>query len=67
VDLLRIDPEVFNYTHWYQSTERDVSGEEKRDEYLEALRKLLGVQQKRLMAPLVKKSKKAKAAVSDVQ
>jgi hypothetical protein len=67
VDLLQIDPEVFDYTYWHQGTQRVVSGEEKRDEYLEALRKLLGVQQKRLMAPLVKKSKKAKAAVSDVQ
>lgn len=63
VDMLTFKDELFDYAYWHQSVRRTVSGEEKRDQCLEQLRHLLLAQQKRVMAPAKKKTKKVKKVV----
>jgi hypothetical protein len=65
VDVLQIDAEAFDYAYWHQSSQRVVSGEEKREQFFEALTRLLGAQQKRIMASTVKKRKIAKDKSKD--
>lgn len=57
VDVLRIDAEEFDYIYYRQSNQNLLSAEEKRDQFLGALAKLLGAQQKRVMGARVKKRK----------
>jgi hypothetical protein len=64
VDMLDFNEELFDYHYYHQNVQRTVSGEEKRDQFLESMRHLLVAQQKRVMAPAKKKTKKAKENVS---
>lgn len=60
VELLQIDPDVFDYNGWrYRGAQRNISPEDKHTEFMEALRKLLKAQQKRVMGVLGNRGKKA--------
>jgi hypothetical protein len=55
VDVLRLEPKFFDYAHWHRNTHANKTTDEKIIEFLEALRKLLGAQQQRVMKPVAKR------------
>jgi hypothetical protein len=57
VDMLRLEPEFFDYAYWHRNTHANKTDEEKTDEFMKELRKLLGAQQQRVMKPIAKKRK----------
>lgn len=67
VDVLRLEPGFFDYGYRHGNTHRNLTDEEKTDEFLEELRKLLGAQQQRVMKPMVKKRMNAKSKVTEQQ
>ncbi|OAL05279.1 hypothetical protein IQ06DRAFT_289509 [Phaeosphaeriaceae sp. SRC1lsM3a] len=66
VDVLCFKEDLFDHVYWRGNAQRIVSGDEKRDQFLETLRQLLVVQQKRVMAPPKKKKAKKVAAADDL-
>jgi hypothetical protein len=65
VDVLEFDDELFDHNYHYTASQLVTMGEDKVALFRETLRKLLGAQQKRLMASPVKKRKTAKIAADD--
>ena len=65
LEVLQISEDVFDHPYWHNSQRRTVSGEEGLEKFREGLGRLLGAQQKRIMAKPVKKRKIAKDGVTD--
>jgi len=68
VDIIKFSEDHFDVLQSsYRHSSSAMSNEQKRQEFRAALRKSLGAQQKRIMAPTVKKMKAAKKTVADEQ
>lgn len=68
VDIIKFSEDHFDVLQSsYRHSSSSMSNEQKHQEFRAALRKSLGAQQKRIMAPTVKKIKAAKKAVADEQ
>ncbi|CAN9253157.1 unnamed protein product [Alternaria alternata] len=68
VDIIKFSEDHFDVLQSsYRHSSSAMSNEQKHQEFRAALRKSLGAQQKRIMAPTVKKIKAAKKAVADEQ
>jgi hypothetical protein len=68
VDIIKLNDNYFdNYHASYRNPSQTRSHEEKLEEFRATLRKSLGAQQKRIMAPEVKKRKFFKKVVADEQ